>query len=239
MRHLVHGSGRCVLSLHGALGTAETALPLMTLVEGMVVAPDLRGFGQSHDTNESHYSWKRYIDDVCDLLDELGVRSAVWGGTSLGVGIALMAAKLRPERVDALILAGFSLGARPSTIEAQRPVIRGVLDLIEQASREGGNVLAALGGGDAVRESMFLDLWQQHDAASLGAFARGMREQMHPITEAHVRAIKLPVLVIPGNDPIHTAACSDDLLALLDTATTATEEESPAAAAAFVRSLMA
>jgi pimeloyl-ACP methyl ester carboxylesterase len=237
MRHVVQGSGRCVLSLHGALGTAETALPLMAQVEGMVVAPDLRGFGGSPDSDESHYSWERYVDDVFDLLDELGVESAVWGGTSLGVGIALMAAALRPERVDALVLAGFSLGARPATVDAQRPVIRGVLDLIEKASREGGHVLVALGGGDAVRETMFLDLWQLHEPASLGAFARGMREQMHPITEDLVRAITVPVLVIPGDDPVHAPACSDDLLALLETATSATQAEGPAAAAAFVRSL--
>lgn len=209
----------------------------MAEVEAMVVAPDLRGFGQSPDTDESHYSWERYVDDVCDLLDELGVRSAVWGGTSLGVGIALKAAELRPERVDGLVLSGFSLGARPATVEAQRPVIRGVLDVIEKASREGAHVLGALAGGDAVAESMFLTLWQAHDPASLGAFARGMREQMHPITEDLVRAITVPALVIPGNDPIHTPACSEDLMDLLKTATSTTLEQAPSATASFLRAL--
>ncbi|UCD59041.1 MAG: alpha/beta hydrolase, partial [Candidatus Hydrogenedentota bacterium] len=69
----------------------------------VVVAPDLRGFGQSSKPARG-YALEQYVSDIAALLDVEGIKRAHLLGQSFGGIIAQMFAILRPERTKSLVL---------------------------------------------------------------------------------------------------------------------------------------
>ena len=69
-----------------------------------VVAPDLRGFGES-DSSEGTATMSRMADDIASLMDALEIERAVIAGLSMGGYVALAFARMFPARVGALVLA--------------------------------------------------------------------------------------------------------------------------------------
>jgi len=67
-----------------------------------VVAPDLRGHGDSAWAVGSHYSILDYILDLARLLEHLGSKRVILVGHSLGGAIALQYAGVAPEGVEKL-----------------------------------------------------------------------------------------------------------------------------------------
>jgi pimeloyl-ACP methyl ester carboxylesterase len=69
-----------------------------------VIAPDLRGHGQS-DAPDGVFTMDELADDVVELLDHLEIRQpVVLGGLSMGGYVALAFILRHPERVRGLIL---------------------------------------------------------------------------------------------------------------------------------------
>jgi pimeloyl-ACP methyl ester carboxylesterase len=101
------GQDRLVVLLHGQLMPRRMHQPLArALAEAgnHVVTLDLLGHGRSDRPDDPLvYSMTAFGEQVVHLLDELGVESAVVGGTSLGANVALEVAVLAPERVRGLI----------------------------------------------------------------------------------------------------------------------------------------
>jgi 3-oxoadipate enol-lactonase len=69
-----------------------------------VIAPDLRGFGES-DASEGTVTMNQMAQDVALLLDHLGIARATIAGLSMGGYVALAFYKQLPSRVRALVLA--------------------------------------------------------------------------------------------------------------------------------------
>jgi pimeloyl-ACP methyl ester carboxylesterase len=69
-----------------------------------IIAPDLRGFGQSSGDTDS-LTMEELARDVAALLDALRIERAVVGGLSMGGYVTLAFYRLFPERVSALLLA--------------------------------------------------------------------------------------------------------------------------------------
>jgi pimeloyl-ACP methyl ester carboxylesterase len=67
-----------------------------------VVAIDMVGHGQS-DADSRQVSVPFYGRAVLSLMDELGIKEAVLGGTSLGANVALEVAACAPERVRGIV----------------------------------------------------------------------------------------------------------------------------------------
>ena len=125
-----------------------------------VVAPDLRGHGDSDWAAGGSYALAELVLDLAALVDELGPSPVVLVGHSLGGAVVLHYAGLRPERV-AKVVAIEGLGASP----AMRA------ELLAQSAAER---LARF--VDAVRAS---DAREPRVYATLDAAAERMREQ-HP-----------------------------------------------------------
>jgi 3-oxoadipate enol-lactonase len=71
---------------------------------GRVLAPDLRGFGQSGVT-EGTVTMERFADDLAALLDAVGVgEPVVFCGLSMGGYIGWQFWKRHPSRLRALVL---------------------------------------------------------------------------------------------------------------------------------------
>ncbi len=75
-----------------------------------VIAPDLRGFGESGMPN-GNLSMDVYADDLRGLLDGLKIEKAVIGGLSMGGYIAFAFYRKFADRVRGLILANTKAGA--------------------------------------------------------------------------------------------------------------------------------
>ena len=100
------GSGPPILFVHGfPLSHAMWRSQLEAFTpDCRVIAPDLRGFGES-DVTEGVVTMEQYADDLAALLDELSAdEPVILCGLSMGGYIAWQFQQKFPERLRALIL---------------------------------------------------------------------------------------------------------------------------------------
>ena len=97
------GSGPAVLLIHGHPFDRTLWRPQLDSLNASrrVVAPDLRGFGESPATPGA-VSMSELAGDVWELLAALGIEDVAVVGLSMGGLIAMEMAIARPERVWAL-----------------------------------------------------------------------------------------------------------------------------------------
>ena len=98
------GSGpRAVVLLHGQPGSGADlgALADALAPQMRVIVPDRPGYGRS---GGEAVGFEENARRVVGLMDGLGVARATLAGHSWGAGVALAAARLAPERVEALAL---------------------------------------------------------------------------------------------------------------------------------------
>jgi 3-oxoadipate enol-lactonase len=164
-----------------------------------VIAPDLRGFGETTVTS-GQTTMETLAEDVAALLDQLGVRRVVLGGLSMGGYVALAFLRAHPERVRALVLAdtrpqGDTEEARQTREQTARQALDEGMTAIEKTMLP--KLLAPSTFErdphivERVRE-MILDTSPEGAAAAL----RGMavrRDQTELLAE-----IKVPTLIVVG-----------------------------------------
>ncbi len=103
------GSGRrTVILVHGLLLNRHMHAPLaQELAErgNRVISLDLLGHGDSDRPRDmSRYSMPIFGRQVLGLMDELGLRDVVLGGTSLGANVSLEVAAAAPERLRGMVI---------------------------------------------------------------------------------------------------------------------------------------
>jgi pimeloyl-ACP methyl ester carboxylesterase len=100
------GEGRPVVLLHGFPDRWQLWSAQLEALVGAghhVIAPDLRGFGESdRPADVAAYAMPRLIDDVVGVLDHFGVARADVVGHDWGAGLAWQVALHQPDRVDRL-----------------------------------------------------------------------------------------------------------------------------------------
>src|SRR4029079_12301831 len=106
MAYTEEGSGRPVRLIHGYPFNRSVWNEQVAALSGSyrVIAPDLRGFGESDSSNEPA-TMNQMAQDVAALLDHLGVPRATFGALSMGGYVTLAFYKQFASRVRALILA--------------------------------------------------------------------------------------------------------------------------------------
>ena len=68
-----------------------------------IIAPDLRGHGDSQWSHDGSYAITSYVHDLAELIHQLGLAPIKIIAHSLGGGVALRYAGLYPENVDRLV----------------------------------------------------------------------------------------------------------------------------------------
>ena len=98
------GSGEVLVMLHGATGSAHNFEPQFPGLSSRfrIIAPDMRSMGRSeHVTDMPTTAW---VDDLGELLDQLGASSVHLLGSSLGSRVAMRFTIDNPQRVRSIIV---------------------------------------------------------------------------------------------------------------------------------------
>ena len=100
--HDVRGSGPAVLLVHEGVADRRMWRHQIPVLEPnhTVVAVDLRGFGETPHASGPF----SHVEDLREVLDELGIERAAVVGGSLGGRVALELALAHPDRVSRLVL---------------------------------------------------------------------------------------------------------------------------------------
>jgi pimeloyl-ACP methyl ester carboxylesterase len=154
-----------------------------------------------------------WTDDLYALLGRLEARPAVVGGGSSGARTSILTYLRHPDAVRALFLmrltgGEFAAGRLPEMYYGQ----------FIRAAREGG--MAAVCATEQYQERiaanpsnrerlMRMDPKRYIEVMSrwLQIFTRGPVAPMYGVTEAQLRSIRVPTVVIPGNDKTHSMPC--------------------------------
>jgi pimeloyl-ACP methyl ester carboxylesterase len=147
---------------------------------------DVRNAGRSRAKLKATDDWETYTDDFLALADHLGITRFHAFGACIGVSFALSVAKRRPDAVASLVL--------------QNPI--GLSDVNRAALDTEFDKWS-----DEVRA------WPNIDPAQLEGFRERMfgGDFIFSVTREFVRDCPIPMFLMPGNDMVHAANCSDDL----------------------------
>lgn len=118
------GAGPAAVLLHGWPGDHADYRAVIPLLADSadVIAPDLRGFGESDMHREdpaTAYSADAQARSVLGLIDELGLESPVVAGYDIGGRIAQTIAQRAPERVRAIVVCPPLPGAGERVLSAE------------------------------------------------------------------------------------------------------------------------
>jgi pimeloyl-ACP methyl ester carboxylesterase len=163
-----------------------------------VIAPDLRGFGQSSETGGEAVTMDQYAADLKSLLDSVNVPRAVIGGISMGGYIALAFYAQYADRVKGLVLANTRAvpdseeGKQSRLANAQKVGEAGPGFLVESMAPKMLGPAAKPEIKIAVRSMM-----ARQRAAGIASALRGMA--IRPDRTALLRFATIPVLIISGS----------------------------------------
>jgi 3-oxoadipate enol-lactonase len=210
------GAGDCVVLVHGHPFDRTLWEPQLAALasEFRVLAPDLRGFGESPATSRS-VLMRDYAADIEELLDSLGIARAAIVGLSMGGLVTMELAAARPDRCWAIGLVATT--AEPVT--AQERLTR--LERADAVERDGMQVLVGymhtgLYGPDcpaAVRTRIDAMMAAASPAGAAAALrGRAERPDYRPL----LAGMELPALVCTGSaDPWSNAAVTAEIVAHL------------------------
>ncbi|MDX1643589.1 MAG: alpha/beta hydrolase [Thermoanaerobaculia bacterium] len=216
------GEGRAVVLIHGFPLSRGMWAPQVDALKGShrVIAPDLRGFGESPPRRVATsrvVSMENHADDIARLLDDLGVSSAIVAGHSMGGYVALAFARRHAERLDGLVLVATRAVADSAEAAAGR---RATAERIRAEGREGvaalveGMVpkLVAPGTDDPDRlEAVRVFMASATPEGVIGALL-GMAER--PDSSDLLAEIEAPALVVTGADDTLIPVSESEAMAL-------------------------
>lgn len=190
--------GTTYLLLHG-IGLSHrsfTGLAKALSASGDTIALDLPGFGATPRPKRP-ISVEEYAASIANVIERTGVGPVVVVGHSMGAQLALELAIVRPDLVDAVVLAGPVVDPRWDNVAVQ------------------GVLLAA----DAMTEPMATKLMAAHDYIRCGLpwYLAETREMLAYSTHDRIHLLQRPLLVIRGEyDTIANERWTDWLSAQVD-----------------------
>jgi len=201
-----HGEGPVILLTHGYSATAEMWRGQVAALSKnhKLVLWDMRGHGRSdYPSDQGEYSEEKTVADMAALLDAVGAKRAIIGGLSLGGYMSLAFQATHPERVSALLIIDTGPGYKKD--EARDGWNRNALKTAERYETDGLGLLSA---GSAERRTA-----RHRDATGLARAARGMLTQKNARVIESLPGIKVPSIVIVGENDTPFLAASDYMAA--------------------------
>lgn len=210
------GEGPAILLIHGFPLCREMWRPQLACLVAAgyrVIAPDLRGFGQS-DAPVGACSMDDYADDLLELLDHLGVERVVGVGMSMGGYILFNLLARFPERLSAAVF--LVTRALPDDAAARQRRLQMVDAVRQQGPQAVADTFIPLMLTDETRtnrpklaEEVYA--WMVTTATSgLAGALLAMRER--PDATPLLASLHLPCLAIAAE---HDPACPQDVVQMI------------------------
>jgi pimeloyl-ACP methyl ester carboxylesterase len=189
MYYEVHGTGRPLVLLHGALSTTSVdfgaVLPSLARAR-QVIAVEQQAHGHTADIDRP-LTTKAMAADTVALLRQLGIEQADLFGYSMGAGVALQIAVDHPELVRKLAVASFA-----HTLDGLHP---GLLEGLEQLTPE---ALA----GTPFEQAYAREAPRPEDWPTLVAKVKDLNSRILEWPADAIRSIATPTLIIIGDSDI-------------------------------------
>ncbi len=210
------GAGPAVVLIHGHPFDRSMWAPQLDPLSGRfrVLAPDLRGYGESPVTPGT-VTMAELAGDIAALLDSLGIEAAAVVGLSMGGLVAMELALARPERWWALGL--IATTAAPPT-EGERADRRSMAARLEAEGMEAA--VEAMGprlfgpSPPPLAVAQIESMMRRTSPAGAAAALRGRAER--PDYRPGLGTLGMPVLVCTGSeDAYSTAEITAELVASL------------------------
>lgn len=209
------GCGQTFVFLHG-LGGDRTQPAAQAPAGCRLITPECRGHGQSSLGPEHALSFHTFAFDVDALLDQLRLPVVILGGISMGAGVALALARIRPSRVRALVLVRPAWIDRPCTPNLQ--VFSEIADLLRRHGPAAGKRVfeatstsyrRATGLSPAVGRSLLGQFDRSGAVERVAVLERLVPDR--PVTPSvDWSALTMPALVIgTGHDSVHPFSYAD------------------------------
>ena len=204
MYYEIHGTGRPLVLLHGALTTIETSfgkvLPTLACTR-RVIAIEQQAHGRTADIDRP-LTYEQMADDVGELLRQLGIREADFFGYSMGGATAMQVAVRHPILVRKMAVVS---GAYSN--DGYKPEVLGFLRAMDPGNSESW---AKEFREEFQRVAPRPEQWPAPIARikELVSAYRGLRPDQ-------MRAIKAPALFIVGDDDVITLAHTLEMSRLL------------------------
>jgi 3-oxoadipate enol-lactonase len=214
-----YGSGDpTVVLLHGFGGSARNFRPQARFLalRHHVVLFDARGHARSEAPEEpSEYAPDAFVGDVHDVIAQASSKRVVLGGISMGAAIALRYALAYPDSLAGLILASFPPGGDHSA--ASWAV--GLANAIESRGLDAAGSSFVWGGTrfDADAAKWIRQGFLEHRPSALVATLRQVLAEQPAVAsmERELSALRVPTLVIAGEEDSLALAGSRDLARLI------------------------
>ena len=226
LHYQITGEGPAMALTPGGRERKEALAPLVAELakQCRVLTWDRRNTGRSDLWFEGDSEQARWADDLAELLSGLGLGPAWLAGGSAGCRVSLLTAVRHPHVARGLALWSASGGAYgcqflgfqyhvPYIMAAQRGGMAAVAETPFFAERLAANP-AARAYLLSLDPEQFIDTlkrWNQ-------VFHHRPDTQVAGLTEAELRAIRLPTLVFDGCDDIHPPEVARALAALIPNA---------------------
>jgi 3-oxoadipate enol-lactonase len=198
------GAGFPLILLHGLSDSSRLWAPLIPELSGFyrVVAPDIRGHGESEKSN-TPYSIQVFTEDLVHLLQDIGIANAHVVGFSLGAAIAQQLALDHPEKIRSLtLLSPFSYCGL---------TLRGNLERLRESLIKGGlpaffdEAIKLVVAPDFVSSNSDLIAEMKKECVKVNspaAILRSIDACMNFNVKDRLSAISLPALIISGREDV-------------------------------------
>jgi pimeloyl-ACP methyl ester carboxylesterase len=204
--------GRALVLIHGSNASLHTWEPWVKRLgqDYRIISLDLPGHGLTGTHPGGAYDYPVFVSVVDQVMDKLLVKSAVIAGNSMGGGTAWMFALKHPEKVEGLILIDAAGAPRWEASNppigfrlARTPVINQLMKIITprsvfETSLRGSVSVQSIVTPAAIDRYWELNRYPGNRAATLQRFSYAHNN--HPATKEQLAAIKVPVLILWGDE---------------------------------------
>ena len=204
-----HGEGVPLVWAHEYAGSMETWRPQVRFFARRyrVITYNARGYPPSDVPSDAEaYSIDHSVEDLYQLLRQLGVSQAHVGGLSMGGGVTTVFGLRHPEMTRSMIIASAGSGSsdpvtfRQAQAAQAENLERGGIETLR--SWQWGATRVQLQRKDPVGWREFIDQFEAHSPAGMALTARGVQGKRPPLFdyEAELKQLQVPALILIGDE---------------------------------------